>query len=321
LSPRRYCEWITSTYVDDEVGVDGVHLVLVTGEAMSLPSPGGLPVVVAWEGDRLGGDGPEAADLVVGRDDREALVGSVERCPLAATSLAVLLRGLPGTEAEVALGLESATYSMLQSGPEFAQWRTSTAHRAPSDATDAADTVQIDRQGAQLTIWLNRPGRHNAITSRLRDELTEALRLPLVDDSIERVVLRGRGRSFCSGGDLGEFGTFTDPASAHHVRLARSPARLLYRLRARLHAHIHGATLGGGLEWAAFAGRITAAPDTVVGLPETGLGLIPGAGGTVSVSRRIGRQRTAALALTDRRLDAHTALDWGLVDEIVDVPV
>ena len=320
MSPRRYCEWITSAYVDDEVGVDGVHLVLVAGEAVPLPSPGGLPVVVAWVGDHLGGDGPEAADLVVGRDDRDALVGSVERCPLAATSLAVLLRGLPGTDPEVALGLESATYSMLQSGPESMRWRTNTAHRAPTEATDTTDTVQMHRQGAQLTIWLNRPGRHNAISSRLRDELADALRLPLVDDSIERVVLRGRGPSFCSGGDLGEFGTFTDPASAHHVRLNRSPARLLHRLRARLHAHIHGATLGGGLEWTAFAGRITAAPDTMVGLPEIGLGLIPGAGGTVSLSGRIGRHRTAALALTDRRLDADAALAWGLVDEIVELP-
>ena len=59
-------------------------------------------------------------------------------------------------------------------------------------------------------------------------------------------------------------------------------------------------------------------PDTIVALPEIGLGLIPGAGGTVSLTRRIGRQRTAALGLTGRSIDAATALDWGLVDEIAD---
>lgn len=317
MSPRRYCEWITSAYVDDEVGVDGVQLVLVTGEAVPLPSPGALPVVVAWVGDRLGGDGPEAADLVVGRGDREVLVGAVERCPLAATSLAVLLRGLPGTDPEVALALESATYSMLQSGPEFTGWRATQTHSTEPDTTE---TVLVERTGGELTVWLNRPHRHNAISTRLRDELTEALHLPLVDRSIEHVQLRGRGPSFCSGGDLGEFGRFSDPASAHLVRLTRSPARLLHRLADRLHVHLHGAALGGGLEWAAFAGRVIAASDTVVGLPEIGLGLIPGAGGTVSLTRRIGRQRTAALALSDARLHARDALAWGLVDQIVDEP-
>ena len=65
---------------------------------------------------------------------------------------------------------------------------------------------------------------------------------------------------------------------------------------------------------AAFAGHVAAHPETTFGLPEIGLGLIPGAGGTVSLPRRIGRQRTGALALTGRRIDVPTALDWGLVD-------
>ena len=67
---------------------------------------------------------------------------------------------------------------------------------------------------------------------------------------------------------------------------------------------------------AAFADTVIAHPDTAIRLPEISLGLIPGAGGTVSLSRRIGRQRTAALALTGRQIDATTALDWGLVDRI-----
>ena len=67
---------------------------------------------------------------------------------------------------------------------------------------------------------------------------------------------------------------------------------------------------------AAFARTVVADPGTRIALPEVGLGLIPGAGGTVSVTRRIGRQRTAALALCGRELDAATALAWGLVDEV-----
>ena len=147
-------------------------------------------------------------------------------------------------------------------------------------------------------------------------ELCAALELARVDDSIERVVLDGAGPSFCSGGDLAEFGARADPAAAHLIRLTRSPARLIHRLADRVEVRIHGQTLGGGIEMAAFAGRVVAAPDTRIALPEVALGLIPGAGGTVSLPRRIGRQRTAWLALTGDTIDAPTALDWGLIDAI-----
>jgi enoyl-CoA hydratase/carnithine racemase len=79
---------------------------------------------------------------------------------------------------------------------------------------------------------------------------------------------------------------------------------------------VHGACIGAGIEVPAFAGRVLAAPDAYVMLPEVSMGLVPGAGGTVSITGRIGRWRTAWLALTGSRLDAHTALSWGLVDEI-----
>ena len=66
----------------------------------------------------------------------------------------------------------------------------------------------------------------------------------------------------------------------------------------------------------AFARHVTAAPDTRIALPEVALGLVPGAGGTVSIPRRIGRHRTAALALSGSVIDAATALEWGLIDEV-----
>jgi enoyl-CoA hydratase/carnithine racemase len=130
------------------------------------------------------------------------------------------------------------------------------------------------------------------------------------------VLLRGNGPSFFSGGDLDGFGTRPDPATAHVTRLARSPARLIHQLAARTTVELHGAALGGGIEMAAFAGTVVAAPDTLVALPEVALGLIPGAGGTVSVTRRIGRQRTAALALCGCQIDAETGLAWGLIDYV-----
>jgi enoyl-CoA hydratase/carnithine racemase len=81
---------------------------------------------------------------------------------------------------------------------------------------------------------------------------------------------------------------------------------------------LHGASMGAGIEVPALAGHVVAAAGTVISLPELGLGLVPGAGGTASIPRRIGRHRTAAMALSGARIDAATALAWGLVDEIDD---
>ena len=84
----------------------------------------------------------------------------------------------------------------------------------------------------------------------------------------------------------------------------------------RVVVHLHGACIGSGIELPAFARRVFARPDTSIALPEVGFGLIPGAGGTISLPRRIGRHRTAQLALTATPIDVATALEWGLVDGI-----
>ena len=85
----------------------------------------------------------------------------------------------------------------------------------------------------------------------------------------------------------------------------------------KVESFVHGACVGAGLELPAFGRRVVAAEDSYFVLPEVGMGLVPGAGGTASVPRRIGRQRTAWLALSGERIDAETALDWGLVDDLV----
>jgi enoyl-CoA hydratase/carnithine racemase len=111
-------------------------------------------------------------------------------------------------------------------------------------------------------------------------------------------------------------GSRADPATAHLIRLHRSPARLLSGLATLCTAHMHGACAGSGIELPAFAGRVLAAPDTTFALPEVAVGLVPGAGGTVGLPARIGRHRTAWLALTGRVVDAPTALAWNLVDAV-----
>jgi enoyl-CoA hydratase/carnithine racemase len=150
----------------------------------------------------------------------------------------------------------------------------------------------------------------------MRDELYTAL-----DEARSRpdvtVVLRGDGPSFCSGGDLDEFGTAPGPVDAHVVRLTRSLALVMSDLAPRVVVGLHGACLGAGIELPAFAQRVVAAEDARIGLPELDLGLIPGAGGTVSIPRRAGSAVLLDLLLSGGTVDAGTALARGLVDEVV----
>jgi enoyl-CoA hydratase/carnithine racemase len=249
-----------------------------------------------------------------------ALAELTERCqrwPQASAVCDDVLRSIdPEGPARAGVITESLAYSTLQSGPEFARWL---AERGPATVPDIPDPVQAARDGDSLHVRFNRPQRHNAFSTDMRAALLEKLEVARLDPSITELVLSGNGPSFCSGGDLAEFGTFADPASAHLARTRYSPALVLDELTARLghncRVEIHGKVLGSGLEMAAYCGRVRAHPDTLMGLPELSLGLIPGAGGTVSITRRIGRWRTAYLVLSGQTIDTATALRWGLIDE------
>jgi enoyl-CoA hydratase/carnithine racemase len=245
-----------------------------------------------------------------------AIVATCERAPLAALVLAQLLRR--SRQRSVADGLlaESLAYSTLQAGPEFAAWCAGRSPRVREPVREPA--VRVLREGAALSLRLDRPSKRNAFSAEMRDALCEALALVIHDESIARVTLSGAGPSFCSGGDLDEFGSLPDPATAHAIRSTRSPAALLARVAERVEARVHGACVGAGVELPAFCRRVVAARDSFFQLPEVGMGLVPGAGGTVSLPRRIGRQRSAWLALTRERLGAEQALAWGLVDELRD---
>jgi hypothetical protein len=275
-----------------------------------------LPAVVVGTSATDMPRGADLVDVVVppDGDELDATVDAVAANPLAAVALALVLRGSELRSVAEGLQLESAVYCTLHGGPEFAAWRAGSPVHPPRP--EAGPAVAVHRDGDRLELVLNRPAVRNALDSRMRDELVAGLAIAAGDPSVAEVRLRGAGPAFCAGGDLDEFGSRPDVATAHLVRMTRSPARAMAAVADRLVAHLHGACFGSGIELPAFAARVVARPDTVVGLPELSLGLIPGAGGTVSVTRRIGRHRTAWLALTGRTIDAATALEWGLVDEI-----
>jgi hypothetical protein len=294
----------------DTAGGDGAAAAMAT-----------LPAVVVGTSKRRDPPprlpGAALVDLVVppGGPELDAVLATVDANPHASTALALVLRGGGVRSLADGLQLESAVYGTLQAGPEFARWRASRPVKTSRPAEEGP-AVLVDRSGDALDVVLNRPSVRNALDARMRDDLVAALAIAAHDPSIAQVHLHGAGPAFCAGGDLDEFGTRPDPATAHLVRMTRSPARALAGLAERVVAHLHGACMGSGIELPAFAARIVGRPDTVIALPEVRLGLIPGAGGTVSLPRRIGRHRTAQLALTGHHIDAPTAHAWGLIDQI-----
>jgi enoyl-CoA hydratase/carnithine racemase len=292
-------------------------IVVGVGTSPGGPAPAGVDVAIV----ATGGSGDEPSGWVRVTDphaELERLSAAVTAAPRAAVVLAQVLRLGEPLGAQAALSVESMAYSALQAGPEFATWL---ARRAtpPARGPAAGPSVLAERADDVLRLVLNRPKVRNAVSGDLRAELCEALAVACADPSLRSVELRGAGPSFCSGGDLDEFGTLPDPVTAHLTRTGRSPGRLLAALGDRTTAYVHGACVGAGIELAAFAGRVVADPGATFALPELGLGLIPGAGGTVSIPRRIGRQRTAWLAAGGAVLDAGAARRWGLVDEIDEV--
>jgi enoyl-CoA hydratase len=243
-----------------------------------------------------------------------ALALQIERAPHAAAVAVQLLRSTEGLQSDRALLFESACYGLLQGSAEHARW-LATRGASPRQSA-AAGRVVVDRCGAELRIVLDRSGARNAIDRAMRDQLLEAFSVAAVDPEVRSIKLRALGTAFSVGGDLEEFGTTRDPATAHLIRSRSLPALAIDARADILDAHVQGACVGAGLEIAAFAARLTASSRAWFQLPELSMGLIPGAGGCVSVPKRIGRQRTLLMILSARRINAQTALRWGLIDAI-----
>ena len=277
----------------------------------SMPQPN-CPVIAVTERE----DVPAVVDVAVpSRAEAEAVSAAIAKQPVAAAVLVGLLRHNERVDVADGLFAESLAYSSLQHGAGFRSWLKQRTKRPPKPEPDSPP-VRAERDGDELAITLQRPHKRNAYSAALRDALCEALAVAVADPSIRRVAFSGAGACFSAGGDLDEFGEATDAGVAHVSRMTRGAGVLLHRLSDKVEAHLHGACIGAGIELPAFAGRVVARQDAFFQLPEVGMGLIPGAGGTVSIPLRIGRRRLAYMALTGARIDVETAFAWGLVDSI-----
>lgn len=258
-------------------------------------------------------------DVVASTDhDVSRLAEVIEANPQAARTLVDVLRVVERVDIPSGLTVESLAYSLLLGGEEFRRWRAAQPPRLVR--SHDGPPLLVHRDGDRLQLTLNRPENRNAFSAAMRDALVEALTAAEVDESLRAVTIDGAGAVFCSGGDLTEFGTAADLVRAHQIRSLRSIGavlhRLVGRLGARLVVEVHGQCVGAGVELPAFAGTVHAAATATFRLPEVGMGLIPGAGGTVSLTHRIGRQATAALALLGDEIGAREALRLGLVDAV-----
>ena len=258
------------------------------------------------------GAGGESWDIAL--DDPGPALEGLGANPQASVVAAQTLRRNARLGLLDALLVESLAYATLQAGEEHARWLAQRGHRSRRDTDEPR--IEVTDDGATVTVTLNRPRLFNLFDAAMRDELVDVLKALQAGTDDRAVVLTGAGDNFCAGGDPAEFGTVSDPATAHLIRSRANAAPWLAAIADRTTAMVDGACVGAGVELAAFCATVAATDRARFRLPELSMGLIPGAGGTVSIPARIGRQRTLWWLLTHAELDAATALDWGLVDGI-----
>ena len=178
-----------------------------------------------------------------------------------------------------------------------------------------ADEVLAARDGAVLTITLNRPDVYNAFDRALHERLAAAL-AEAADPEVRAVVITGAGRGFCSGQDLQEFRELSGGIRERLEDTYHPNIRALRALEKPVLAAVNGAAAGAGVSLAC-ACDVRIASDAASFVPGfAGIGLVPDSGGSLYVHRILG-ERAFEWMVSNRRLGAQEALEWGLVSEVV----
>jgi len=177
-------------------------------------------------------------------------------------------------------------------------------------------TLSFSDQGVATAIISNPP--LNIYDLDMRDGLIEAISAVRDNPDVRAFLLRSEGEHFSAGADLTEFGSASSIFEARRIRWERDPWLPLLSLPVPTIASLRGYAMGSGLEMALLCDLRIAAGNTVMGLPETKLGMLPAAGGTQSLSQVIGPYQALPLILTGREIDATEALELGIVSTVVE---
>ncbi|MBD3225132.1 MAG: hypothetical protein GF313_10415 [Caldithrix sp.] len=179
------------------------------------------------------------------------------------------------------------------------------------------ETLLIEQDKDSVTIRLNRPKKHNALNDQLVRDLKGALQDIESEPGIKSVVIRGNGKSFCSGADLAYLKSLSDYDYAKNLQDSRSLADLflkIYSFPKPVIAFVHGAALAGGCGLTSVCDFILATNDARFGYPEVRIGFIAALVSTFLI-RQIGERKARELLLTGKVVSAEQAFDLGLINQ------
>lgn len=176
---------------------------------------------------------------------------------------------------------------------------------------------ELDSQGI-LLLTLNRPDKLNALSTEVLTTLAELLMAAKTNPKVKAIMITGNGKAFCAGADINRLAECTAQTGYEFSCYGQEVFRLLETIGKPSLAAVNGFAFGGGCELAISATFRIASTKAQFGQPEVKLGVIPGYGGTQRLARLIGKGRALDLCLTARFINAETALQWGLVSEVVE---
>ena len=182
-----------------------------------------------------------------------------------------------------------------------------------------SEHILVEKNEGIALITLNRPKQLNSLNKALLSELNEVLEALRDDTETKVVLLTGAGeKAFVAGADIKEFASFNGAQGAELSKEGHLTVfNVIEEFPKPVIAAINGFALGGGLELAISAHIRIASKNARMGLPETSLGLIPGYGGTQRLPQLIGKGRALEMIFSARMIDAETALNYGLVNQVV----
>lgn len=179
-------------------------------------------------------------------------------------------------------------------------------------------TVLVSREGGITTLTLNRPEVMNSVNVEMLRDLRAALEAVQFDPEARCLIVTGAGeKAFCAGADLKERAGMAEPEVRRYIETIRNSFSLVESLPVPVIAAVNGIALGGGTELALASDLRIVAETATLGLTETSLAIIPGAGGTQRLPRIVGKAKAKELIFTARRIDAQEALAIGLANKVV----